>query len=303
MLKKLRRFLYEKRTFKYIFLLLEEFVFVLTISSLFIAITGFFLPYFSFLLYGINSDFKLLFSSFLLTFAVYSLDKLSNIKEDSISLPERARFISKYKKILTFITIASYVTALFLSLSKNPSAFFVVLFPLWMGLIYSIKIVDIRLKDILAVKNIVIALSWATIGTFLPLAVSSRTLTLIAFVFYFIFMKCFINTVLFDVRDIKGDIINCVRTIPVFLGIKKTKKFLLILNSFFIPWLLLSQFQGFFHKYLLILFFNIIYGYWYIMHFCREGITIGKSLDLLVDGEWIPVVILVLLFDRTMHLI
>jgi 4-hydroxybenzoate polyprenyltransferase len=93
-------------------------------------------------------------------------------------------------------------------------------------------------------------------------------------------------------RDIEGDRTSGVRTIPVVFGRHKTKNLLLILNSTLIPWLAFSYRSGFFHQYLLVLILAIAYGYWYILHFCREGLKIGKSLDLLVDGEWIPVVIL-----------
>ncbi len=112
------------------------------------------------------------------------------------------------------------------------------------------------------------------------------------------FIKSYINSIIFDVRDIEGDKMNNVRTIPVILGLQKTKNLLLTLNSTLIPWLIFSYFQGFFHRYLQVLIFSIFYGYWYILHFCKEGIKIGKSLDLLVDGEWIPIAILALIFSR-----
>ncbi|MCZ7384047.1 MAG: UbiA family prenyltransferase [Candidatus Methanoperedens sp.] len=212
-------------------------------------------------------------------------------------MKERAGFIERHKKILTYVTIASYIIAIYLSFS-NSLALFAVLFPQIIGIIYSIKISDFRLKDITGVKNIVVALSWAVVGTFLPLGNTRRNWVQILLIFYLFFTKLFINTVLFDVRDIEGDSANGVITIPVLLGIEKTRTLLLILNSTLIFWLVFSYLQGFFQKYLLIIIFAIFYGYWYILHFCREGIKIGKSLDLLVDGEWIPIAILALIFSR-----
>lgn len=281
---------------KHFYLLFDKSVSFLTQSSIFIALNCLFLLYFSFLLYDIADDLNVLLSSFFITFTVYSFDKLSNIKEDSISLPDRAGFIYTYRKIITVAIIASYISAFSLSVLKNPFALLVVHFPLFIGLIYSIKILNVRLKDITGIKNIVVALSWAVVGTSFPLAVHFRDFNQIIYVFYFIFIKFFINTTLFDVRDIKGDRINGVITIPVYLGLKKTKNLLLILNSTFIPWLLFSYLQGFFHKYFFVLIFTIFYGYFYILHFCGEGIEIGKSLDLLVDGEWILVVIVAMIF-------
>jgi 4-hydroxybenzoate polyprenyltransferase len=280
-----------KNIFKKNYLSFSNFVSFLSVSSILIALIGFLLPYFTFLLYDIKIDFNLLLSSYLLTYSVYSLDKLSNIKEDTISLPERAEFITRHRNILTYITVASYIVALTLDLLKNTLALFVVLFPLCIGLIYSIKISNFRLKDIPALKNISIAVSWAVVATFLPLAVSSKSLTPVVLIFYFVFTKCLINTVLFDVRDVEGDNVNGVRTIPVILGLNKTKNLLLILNSTLIPWLTISYSQGFFHQYLFVLMFSIFYGYWYTTHFCKKDIKKGKSLDLLVDGEWIYIAI------------
>ena len=274
----------------------DKIISFLTKSSIFIAINCFSLVYFSFLLYGIGIDLNLLFSSFLLTFTVYNLDKLSNIKEDSISLPERARFVVKYKKIITYATIASYIIALFLSFIKNLLAFFVILFPLCIGLIYSIKISNFRLKDVTGIKNITIALSWTLTGTFLPLAVSAVCFIHIIFIFYFYFIRVFIGSVLFDVRDIRGDSVNGIRTIPVFMGLKNTKRFLLVLNSTLVPWLIYFYYKGYFHKYLFVLIFAIYYGYWHIQYFCSDGFKKGKKLDLFVDGEFIPITMFALIF-------
>lgn len=281
---------------KHLYILCGKSVSFLTLSSIFISLSCLSLLYFSFLLYDIGYDINLLFSSFFITFTIYSFDKLSNIKEDSISLPERAGFIYRHRKIIKVAIVASYISAFSLSALKNPFALLVAHFPLFIGLIYSIKILNVRLKDITGIKNIVVALSWAVLGTFFPLTASFKNFNHILYIFYFIFIKFFINTTLFDVRDIKGDSINGVITIPVYLGLKKTKNLLLILNSTFIPWLLFSYLQGFFNKYVFILIFLIFYGYYYILHFCIEGVEIGKSLDLVVDGEWILVAIVASVF-------
>ena len=188
--------------------------------------------------------------------------------------------------------IIAYLGALTLSFLQSPFAIFIILFPFCIGIVYSIKISNFRLKDVTGVKNITVALSWAVIGGFLPSTVSDLSPIAIMLIFYFAFSKLFINTVLFDVRDIEGDRINNVKTIPVVFGMKNTRRFLLILNSTLIPWLIHSYTGGFFHRYIPVLIFGIIYGYWYILHFCRDGLKIGRSIDLLVDGEWIPLAIL-----------
>lgn len=77
----------------------------------------------------------------------------------------------------------------------------------------------------------------------------------------------------------------------MYLGINRIKKIVIILNSTLILWILVSYSRGFFHEYLILLVSAILYGYLYILHFCREGKKIGKSMDLIIDGEWIPLAV------------
>ena len=282
---------------KHLYSLLDKFISFLTISSLFIAINATLVAYISFLLYGVSVDLGLLLAAFFVTFTVYALNKLTDLKEDAINMPGRAGFIEKNKHCLICAVIASFIAALFISFSKSPFAVFIVLFPFCIGVVYSVKISNFRLKDITGVKNIVVALSWAVMEAFLPLAVSAPTFILTILIFYFIFTKILISATVFDVRDIEGDRLNNVRTIPVVLGREKTKNLLLILNSTLLAWLVLSYLLGFFHRYILVLIFSIIYGYGYIIHFCRDEVKAGKSLELFGDGEWIPVVILCLVMQ------
>jgi 4-hydroxybenzoate polyprenyltransferase len=272
--------------------LFNKFLSFLSISSIFIAIIAFLVPYFAFLLYDVKFNFQLLIASFLIIFAIYNINKLTDMKEDSVNVPERAGFIEKNEHYVILATIVSFTTALTLAFLQNPLSIFVVLFPFFMGIIYSIKISNFRLKDITGIKNIVVALSWAVLGAFIPLAVSFRDYSLILLIFYFFFIKCFINTVIFDVRDIEGDRMSGVRTIPVFFGRYNSKNLLLGLNSTLLIWLALSYVMGFFRQYLLVLIFCIFYGYLYILYFCKDGLKVGNSFDLFVDGEWIIIAIL-----------
>jgi 4-hydroxybenzoate polyprenyltransferase len=225
---------------------------------------------------------------------MYGLNKLTDLKEDAINVPERVNIIRKIRPVFKFLLVFSFIFSVIFSFLINAYTLPVLLVPLFSNILYSVKFSKNlpRLKDITGVKNMTIALAWAVYTTFLPIVYfhdfyKYQTILM----FYLFFFKSYINSVLFDFRDIEGDSMNGVKTIPVALGRSKTKKFLLILNSTFIPWLIFPLYTGIFHKYLFAFVFSIVYGYLYILHFCRGGIKVGKSLDLLVDGEWIPTVI------------
>ena len=242
----------------------------------------------------------MLFAALLVTFSVYSFNKLTDRKEDLVNVPERFDFAKGKGSFLISFSVLSYAIALLLGALESGLVVPILLIPLCSGIIYSMKISpDVsRLKDIFVAKNFLVTLSCVAIATFLP-AIYLWNNTLIFLIFFFFFIKLFINTSLFDVRDVEGDEKQGVNSIPVIIGIDKTKKLLLGINSLLIPWLAVSIYLGLFTKYLPILIFCIAYGYWYIMHFCKK--KAGKfSYDLVIDGEWMLLVVLCFIV-RSIH--
>ena len=269
--------------------LVRNMVAFLISTSLFLAASGVCKLYLSFLLYGIASRWNLLTATFLLIFSVYGLNKLTDIKEDRINNPERVGYVEKVARILKYTVPLALFLSLVLSVFSSPWAVLVVLFPIVSGVLYSIRLSPNypRLKDITGIKNTIIALTWANGTTFLPYLVAGGVQPQkVILIYYFFFMKSMINTILFDVRDIKGDKISGINTIPVRLGFEKSRKLLLLLNSTFIPWLTVAYILGYFEEYLPVLVFAILNGYLYILHFTRRGHKPGKTLDIWVDGEW-----------------
>lgn len=269
---------------------IESLISFLLSSSLYMSINGFLKAYYSFLLYGILIKWDLLLATFLSVFAVYCMNRLTDKEEDAVNSPERASFVDGNEKILGFILFFSYFTAIILGLLESFFAMFILLFPLCAGIIYNIKISSKipRLKDIFAVKNIITALSWAVGTAFLPLTNSSGlSLILIISLFYFFFIKSFVNTVLYDIRDIEGDRKNGIRTIPVGIGKLKTKKLLLILTSSLIP---LSLILLLINEISLVSFITMIFcifnAYWYINYTCNSQKIHKYKMPLLINGEW-----------------
>lgn len=279
---------------------LEKFVSFLVVSSLFVAITAFSVLYFSFLLFGINPNPLLLSAAFLVTLSIYSINKVTDKEEDSINVPERAGFIKGKELFLILFSALFYIIALLIGGLESGLAVPILSIPLFIGISYSVKIFPSihRLKDVFVANVLIVTLSWVLLATFLP-AIYLWNNTLIFLIFIFLFIKLFINAVLFNVKDVEGDRQCDVKTIPGVLGINRTKKLLLVLNSLLIPWLAVSIYLGLFTKYLPILIFCIAYGYWYIIHFCKE--KAGKfSYDLVIDGEWMLLVFLCFII-RSIH--
>lgn len=277
--------------------LAEKFFSFLVSTSLFLAINGALKLYFSFALFNEKYVPSLLFATFFIIFGVYGINKLTDLKEDLINTPERANLIIRIQKVFKLLVILSFAISLILGLTVNVLTIPVLLAPLFAGILYSIRISPNlpRLKDITAVKNIIIALSWGIGAAFLPAICYSKELITILLIFYFFTLRSFINSVLFDVRDVEGDKKSNIPTIPVTIGVENTKKLLLALNSTFLPWLAIVYYLNLFTSHILVvLLFAVIYSFAYILHFCNSK-KIGKSLDLFVDGEWIILVALLLM--------
>ncbi|MEG3225500.1 MAG: hypothetical protein BME94_08365 [Methanobacteriales archaeon Met13] len=233
----------------------------------------------------------MLFAVFLSTFSVYSLNRLTDLEEDSVNVPEREVYVKGKEKILLALCVISYAVALLLGAVVNPLSILVFLFPLLIGIFYSIKASPKipRLKNIPGMKNFSVTLCWTVGAVFIPVVCYYPGFWITSLIFFFVLVKFLVNTISFDIRDIEGDKKSGVKTIPVFLGRSRTKILLLGIHSTLLLWLLIVVLEGLFVQYWLIFTFSIIYGYWYIHYFSKDRKLEVFSRDLFVDGEWLLV--------------
>ena len=245
--------------------------------------------YVSFLLQGFLSlsIALLLIAAFCLAFAVYSWNKVTDLAEDSVNLPDGGQFIQKNRDYLLFASLESINIAVVLAFFSNPATIIVILFAFFVAFFYGMGSRKFRLKNILLLKNITIAGTMALAAVLLPLALHANIAFVVLMVVYFIFLKIFINSVLHDVRDIKGDHEHGVHTIPATLGRNKTRNLLLLLNSTLVVWVAFALFQPIFYPYLFVLIFSVLYGYWAILRFTRASAKTSRLYYTLITAEWI----------------
>ncbi len=260
----------------------------LMVSSVFTSFTSLMMLYFSFIILDVALKPILLCAMFLVVYGVYSLNKLTDKEEDAVNMPARSTFVQGNERFLLTLAVVSYIAALLLGWFESPLAAGILLIPFLSGIIYSTNSLSIigipRLKDIFLVKSLIVASSWAVCAAFLP-AIYLHNPVKLCFTFPFFFIKVFINTVLFDVRDVEGDTLNGVKTIPVVIGIKRTRRMLLLVQSLLVVWFVL--FSDLFSKYYVILIASMVYGYLYILYFCNTKHHIDISWDILLEGEWV----------------
>ena len=265
---------------------IRELLSFLSVSSLFIGGTGFFKTYISYLLLAMKPNLFICLAVFLVSFSVYTLDKIADLDKDVASMPTRARFLEGKKDLAIAYSALAYLLSIIIVFLGRPISSSLLLVPMAANIVYGTRLIPgvPRLKDIPVMKNAIVALSWAIVTVLIPVTYQSLPSlgpihSLVFVVIYFMFIKTFIDTVLYDIRDEAGDRINNVRTIPVIIGLENTTKVLLILNSTLLlglPW-----FEGLTRLLVLSL---VIYGYAYILYFRERRDPL--FLDLCVEGEW-----------------
>jgi 4-hydroxybenzoate polyprenyltransferase len=97
--------------------------------------------------------------------------------------------------------------------------------------------------------------------------------------------------------DTKGDLATSVETIPIRLGRNKTKKLLILLNSLGILLPIYCEATGILIRFVPVLIFGVAYGYLAIWFFFKNNCK-RYTAGILLDGEWIPIVIIICLLIR-----
>lgn len=267
-----------------------------TSNALLLALDGPLVVLFGFMLYGIDVNITIIAASFLGVFSIYTLNKATDKREDSINKPDQSSRPSTHYVAVSFVTM---ILSLILGALVSLFAFLILLTPTLVGILYSVRVSPClpRLKEVVGAKSVLVALSWSLYGAFLPLTLHGSYFPNIALVFTYIFMQVIINTIMFDFFDVKGDRESGIRTIPTVLRAEKTKKMLFLVNTFLAIIIVLCGIEGFFLNVLPALFFGVVYSYFIIWHFIREPVN-RLSAELMIDGSWFPLVTFVKILLR-----
>lgn len=169
----------------------------------------------------------------LVTFAVYLGDRIADADTDAETTPERAAFIQRHEHTLNHVVSLSYGVAVALAVLGGPFALVLTLLPGVFWILYASDCLSTltaqfrRLKDVLLVNSFVVAFAWAVTLTALPLTFADAPATpAAAVVFAYYFLGIFVNVEIPNVRDAAGDRAIGVETLPVVLGVTRTRRVL-----------------------------------------------------------------------------
>jgi 4-hydroxybenzoate polyprenyltransferase len=264
-------------------------------TSIPVALSGVFRLHIAFLFLGVTPDILIYLAGFLVIYSTYTFDRASGSDEDKIN---RKELTSARKDVAVLVCLVSLMIGTFL-LSRKGLAFMAFM-PFIIGYVYSKGVTignrKLKLKGNFGVKNLTVAITWGTFisGIALRWADSSIVLPVI---FPFFALKSFINTVIYDFRDIKGDGAAGIMTLPIYLGEKNTRLLLQVLHFMLHIWVAIAMLTNQIHPEIAILLWvaisGSIYTYFYTKAAPENESRIRKAIrDILVDGEFIMAVIL-----------
>jgi len=264
------------------------------------AIGAFSLTYAGLILSRGNADFIHPFLALLYVFSMHVLNRFLDKEASAYNDPSTALFYTTHKTFLIITSLIGICAGLILSFSLGIAQFLLFLALTILGLVYSIPIIPWRLgylgrygkiKDLPGSKNIAEALAWGTISSLLPIIGWPKPFwpgVLISF--FFVSSMCYIRSGLFDILNIHGDLIVGKETLPVALGEERAIKLLLLLNSLFGIFLLLSTAIGMASNlgYFFIICFFISFSYLeaYNKGWMRDGYRLQSiaEVNLLLAG-------------------
>lgn len=183
------------------------------------------------ILLRIQITWDILFVAYLLFYTLFLYNRFKEINIDYLTNPERTRYLRKHLKFIPIIFyLAIFILVISLIYFSNFLALIFGLFLLIFGILYTVVFKQVT-KSIWCFKDLYVAAFFTSLPFFLLVYYSYSLLSINALLLsLFIFLESFLMPVFLDIKDIKSDKKEKLRTLPVLLGKEKTIVFLSIFN-------------------------------------------------------------------------
>ncbi|HEV2225836.1 MAG TPA: UbiA family prenyltransferase [Nitrososphaerales archaeon] len=234
----------------------------------------------------------LLLMAYLFSLGAYSINRMSDFEQDTVSHPDRTAYLRGRRGALKGIAAGCFSLGYVLALLRSLIFFSALLVPLVLAVAYSVSSGKMRsalgvsrLKEITLVKNVTISFGWSLV----PVLVGLYYLDLPAAVLGlapFIFLRLMVNTIFFDQRDLDADAKFGVKTLPVKLGLAGSSRVMDVLDlasGAYIVGLVAVGIAPFFALALLIF---VPYSFAY-RAYAKSGRHRDSLRDLAADGEYL----------------
>ncbi|MBX3168803.1 MAG: UbiA family prenyltransferase [Candidatus Eremiobacteraeota bacterium] len=228
-------------------------------------------------------------------FFVYTFAKTVRFdpQADMANDPERMEFLMRWRWPLVATASLGFLHGLCLTRADGPRALLFT-FALLGAVLYDVKWLPRgfryrRLKDITGVKSLVVAIIWGVQTAALPASDAGLDLldpAVLALILYGS-LSMFINTVYFDIGDMKGDRLEGVITLPLHWGLRGTVQRLHLVNLLMALWLALLWRWGLVGQAALWLSPMVAFVWLFLRQARNEDSDLGFWCDVIVDGTYV----------------
>jgi 4-hydroxybenzoate polyprenyltransferase len=251
---------------------------------------------------GLPYDLLAIAAVFFTSMAVYSWNRRDDGDIDAINVPERTKFVAKEGTAILVFSNAGFFLTMAYALASNIPVAVAMAFIVLSGFFYSFPLLRplhgilgfSRLKEPLGVKNACASFLYAMF-VLIPVFAAHAPLTeAVSVLAIFVFLRFFIVSTLFDLRDIEGDSKKDIRTIPVTYGRGTTLAFLHILNALTLVLGVAAVFAwGMSTLFLVMAAATFLYAYYYLEE-CRRGADIRHLCSVVIEADFVPALIVAL---------
>jgi len=168
--------------------------------------------------------------------SMHILNKYLSLPKDRSLLYGAQKFMGEKSAFVIVLGIGGIIASVFIASTINMTVFLVMVVSIILGLLYSTAIIPgelfprlkyRRLMDIPGSKDIFTAVAWSVVTVIVPV-LESGSVSALKFItaFLAIGLLVLVRAIVFDIRDIEGDILVGRETVPVTLGEKSTSRLL-----------------------------------------------------------------------------
>ncbi|AFZ74796.1 UbiA family prenyltransferase [Natronobacterium gregoryi] len=199
---------------------LEKGLRILVHSNLFISIATTSVAVTTARLVGLPLEALPLFVVFAATLFVYTVNRLTDLEEDEQNVPQRAAFTKRYGRRWLGLGSFLYLVAVVASLALGLPGTGYMLAPLLAVVLYS----QVGIKRVFFLKNLFVGLAWGAIPLGVGYYYGQLWTAEILFLTGYVAAMITVAAVIFDVKDIQGDIEEGISTIPNTVGPEQTRQ-------------------------------------------------------------------------------
>lgn len=247
------------------------------------------------ILLGIKITWDFMVIVYLGAYAPYIYNRYREFNKDFLTNPERTKHLRgqiKFAPAIIAFSLSAMI-GIFLYFDKISALFFAIFLVLF-SFSYSILFKDLS-KKIVGFKNIYIALGWALLAILLVIYYSFPLNLPLLFIAFFIYLRAFVTTIFFDIKDIESDKKEELLTLPVVLGEEKSLRILSLINLLTAFPIVIGYILRFLPTYSLMLLLLVPYAFYYLKKVSQEKKNNRFLYYVFADGEYIlwPIFILI----------